>query len=197
MRHCHSHCSNPISAYCNNFSLSCSLQNNEIQLSPPDWRGMIVSAFEKTYVMSRGSGRGGRRRKEERKQGREDEKDEEKMWRRMLMELYTIFLLWVETGDDLILPTQPTLSSFSSQRSTQAQIPGNNAATRESANTNWWTAHKIPKFKIYMRNATPAIKQSSEPNAPSFCSRSNLWYERSQRHLNRCFSTMWINSIVK
>lgn len=69
---------------------------------------MIVSAFEKTYVMSRGSGRGGRRREEERKQARKDEKDEEKMWRRMLMELYTIFLLRVETSDDLILPTQPT-----------------------------------------------------------------------------------------
>lgn len=45
---------NPISAYCDHFSLSCSLQNNEIQLFPSDWRGMIVSAFEKTYAGLRG-----------------------------------------------------------------------------------------------------------------------------------------------
>lgn len=52
---------NPISAYCDHFSLSCSLQNNEIQRCPSDWRGMIVSAFEKTCWIERGWVKEGRK----------------------------------------------------------------------------------------------------------------------------------------
>lgn len=61
---------NLLSAYCDNISLSCSLQNNEVRLPPPDWRGAIVPAFEKTYVTQRGMhavGRGDGRKK--RKEG--------------------------------------------------------------------------------------------------------------------------------
>lgn len=56
----------PISVCHDNFSLSCSLQNNKTKLSPSDWRRMIVSAFEKTYVAWREDVCGEREQEEKR-----------------------------------------------------------------------------------------------------------------------------------